>query len=205
MFVKTAATEEQVEDSVPEAESLENPDPSSLPAELDEGTRATSAVSGESSVTTVDQLRRSSAQWILKVGETRALSRAAVVGIVQDVSELVADLVAGLGEEVCQVISANGVDPTSLHGLSDLFHPPSPYSLPFDGLTTFHLQLQYYKRNFSLVVSAFLTMWSFIFSLLDVCVCVCVCVCVLKYYRSQFGSHSEPHMSKRCQDVGGNW
>lgn len=104
------------------------------------------------SVLTREDLRRSNAQWILKVGETRRLSRAATVGIVQDVADLVGDLVLGLKHELYRVLFSNGVNPSSLDGLSELFRPTSLYPSPFEGLTTFHQQLQQFKLNFDFVV-----------------------------------------------------
>lgn len=49
-----------------------------------------------SNVITREDVRRSNAKWILKVGETRRLSRAATVGIVQDVADLIGGLVSRL-------------------------------------------------------------------------------------------------------------
>lgn len=62
-----------------------------------------------SSVTTADELKCGSAKWILRVGETRALTRTAINGIVQDASDLVSGIAEELKQQVFDVISANGI------------------------------------------------------------------------------------------------
>lgn len=110
-------------------------------------------------VLTFEQLQKSNALWVLKISETRQLSRTAVSGIVQDTSDLISGIMCEVKRQVDHTLSANGVDPAIL---ARVFHPENPCLTPFEGIHTFHQQLQYYRKNFNLVVGCILCLCSFI-------------------------------------------
>lgn len=91
-----------------------------------------------------------SAKWILKTCETRCLTRKATVGIVQDVSDLLFSVSQSLQDQVHAILSSNNVEPMIISEVKDVLdgHATSP----FEGLTTFHQQLQYYRDHFGLIV-----------------------------------------------------
>ena len=91
-----------------------------------------------------------SSKWILKIGETRKLTRAATLGIVEDVSELVAFVSKTLMSQTQQVLKECGVTSEVQERVDDLLQ--SPVTRPFEGLESFHKQLQYYRKHFNLIV-----------------------------------------------------
>ena len=135
--------EEQVVSS--EDDSNQGSSAAVLPDDLDDN-----SLSASGDCCSAEQLKRSNALWILKIGETRSLSRGAVTGIVQDTSDLILGIMGELERKVHRVMSTNGLDPAIF---SDVFHYGNPYMAPFEGLKTFHQQLRYYRNNFNLVVS----------------------------------------------------
>ena len=112
-----------------------------------------SSVSNDRGIATAEELQSGNAKWILKVGETKALTRTAVNGVIQDASDLVQDVTEELKRQVFRVISDNGIDPTTLNGLTDVFSALNPICTPFNGLATFQQQKKYYRENFHFVVS----------------------------------------------------
>lgn len=91
------------------------------------------------------------AKWILR-SETRALTRTATLGIVDDVCELVDVITEGLKSKTSSILQSNGVpDYIIVSDVEDTFS--SHFVQPFDGLQTFHKQLQYYRHDFGLIVS----------------------------------------------------
>lgn len=90
------------------------------------------------------------ARWLLKTTETRSLTRAASVGIVEDVSHLMDFVIQQLHSQTCDVLTSNGVETTTIAQIKEIFS--SDYTKPFEGLTTFYQQLQYYQRHFNFVV-----------------------------------------------------
>ena len=91
-----------------------------------------------------------SARWILKTGETRYLTRTAITGIVEDVSDMVKVIVDNLHTDIDNLMLQFGINTSDIEGYTEIF---SNHSSPFDGLSTFYQQIQYYKSNFALVVS----------------------------------------------------
>lgn len=88
----------------------------------------------------------------MKIKEQRRLPQSTVNEIVGDVSELCANNVAILGEEVFKLLKSAGIT-TEVPGLRELFNPSSRYCQPFDGLNTTYLQMSFYRKHFKLVVS----------------------------------------------------
>ena len=87
------------------------------------------------------------AKWILKTSESRSLTRTAMVGIIDDVTELVSMITNNIFEDVKCLINAEDINISQLENLR------TQYSNPFSGVSTFYQQLQYYKLNFGLIVS----------------------------------------------------
>ncbi len=90
----------------------------------------------------------SPSKWILKTSETRSLTRTATLGVVADVADLVKYVVQCLEDQTCKALSLRGIDPGMLE---EIFS--GPITKPFEGLTSFKCQLQYYRKHFSLIVS----------------------------------------------------
>ena len=136
---------------------------------LDIDTDPTSSISGHdttvnaamhapSSHTPVPQLPTSAemqsfaAKWILKTSETRSLTRTATIGIVEDVSELVDTVTQALKHQTQCTLAGRGVDQPTISSLDEVF--ASCVAKPFQGLLSFHQQLQYYRSHFNFVVSS---------------------------------------------------
>ena len=82
--------------------------------------------------------------WILTTGETRSLTRAATLGIVQDVSCLIDDIVSQIQCNLDIVLQQNSIDPASIINLESAFN--ESYTKPFDCLLTFYQQLQFFQK-----------------------------------------------------------
>ena len=80
----------------------------------------------------------------------RSLTRTATLGVVEDVSNLVGQ---SLEDQVCHELTSTGVDSIIISRVEAIFK--GFIVKPFKGLTSFHQQLQYYRRNFNLIVSAY--------------------------------------------------
>ena len=100
-----------------------------------------------------DTIQSFSSRWILKTSETRTLTRDATVGIVEDVADLVTYVSKCLLSETKSILEDNEINSELvLSKLRDLFS--SHITKPFDGLSSFSNQLQYYRKNFGLIVSS---------------------------------------------------
>lgn len=93
------------------------------------------------------------AKWILKTGESRYLTRTAMMGILEDVSDIVQLIISHLHSEVCAFMCSTDTAPDNLHLINEIFQKES-YTLPFNGLDSYYLQLQYFKKHFAFVVSS---------------------------------------------------
>ena len=86
---------------------------------------AASIVSAAESVTasiSADDLQSFSAKWILKTSETRSLTRAATLGIVNDVSDLLGFISDSLKEQIRKVLQQNGVDDSIIREIGGVFN-----------------------------------------------------------------------------------
>ena len=99
---------------------------------------------------TVTDMQSYAAKWILITRETQSLTRSATQGVVEDVQDLISFVTQTLESHTHVVLRANGIDPSTVIGLSDVFSGPS--TKPFQGLTSFHQQLQYCRNNFNLII-----------------------------------------------------
>lgn len=95
-------------------------------------------------------LQSYAAKWILKTSETRSLTRAATLGIVEDVSDLIDVVSQSLKSQIRQILNSSGVDQEITSMVEDVFSCSA--TKPFGGLTSFHQQLQYYRNHFNLIV-----------------------------------------------------
>ena len=100
---------------------------------------------------TTTDMQSFAAKWILKTRETRSLTRTAMQGVIQDVGELVSFVTQTLESQTHAALCSHGIDSTSIRGLNELFSGPA--TKPFEGITSFHQQVQYCRSNFNLVVS----------------------------------------------------
>ena len=91
------------------------------------------------------------AKWILKTRETRSLTRSAMQGVIEDVSNLVCFVTQSLKAQAHAVLQSQGVEPDSISSLDDVFTAPA--TTPFEGLSSFHQQLQYCHSMLNLIVS----------------------------------------------------
>ena len=100
----------------------------------------------------VPDMQRFAAQWILKTRETRMLTRSAMQGIIEDVDVLVGYVTEVLKSQTQMVLENHGIKPESIiiNDLDNVF--TGPVTKPFQGLTSFHQQLQYCRSMFNLVV-----------------------------------------------------
>ena len=90
------------------------------------------------------------AKWILKTSESRSLTRSATIGIVQDVSYLIDDIVSHVKQQLTVILQNHSIDTAVIEPAFD-----HNYTRPFNGLQTFHQQLQYYKKSFGLIVCSY--------------------------------------------------
>ena len=88
-------------------------------------------------------------KWILKTGETRKLTRTALTGIVRDTSELIEEVLLNVESQVHASLRSHGVDVD----LSSVFSMENELLRPFHNLSSFPLQLKYYREHFDLIVS----------------------------------------------------
>jgi len=115
----------------------------------------------ETSTTNTADMKTFAAKWILKTRETRNLTKAAMQGIIKDTSDMLAFATSSLKTDICAKLSAYGVDPGVITELDTIFKGPA--LKPFDGISSFHQQLQYYRHYFNLVVSYNYACYMFIY------------------------------------------
>ena len=104
-----------------------------------------------------EDIKLYSAKWLLKTSETRYLTRTASVGIVEDVSSLIEHLMNGLKSKLGEILTTNHIDRSVIVETEELLK--SSALTPFEGLSTFYQQMEYYKQNFNLIVSYINSKW----------------------------------------------
>ena len=102
---------------------------------------------------TIGDMQSYAARWILKTRESRSLTRSATQGLIEDVQDLVTVVIDSLQSQTNCALRANGIHPDSIHELTSVFSGPT--TKPFQGVTSFHQQIQYCRNHFNLVVSIF--------------------------------------------------
>ena len=108
------------------------------------------AIAPTISPTTID-MQSFAAKWILKTRETKNLTRTAMQGVIQDVGDLITFVTKTIESQANAVLRTHGIEPTSISGLDEVFSGPA--TKPFEGLTSFHQQVQYCRANLDFVVS----------------------------------------------------
>jgi len=98
-----------------------------------------------------DHVRQYAAKWILKTRECRALTRSAMQGIIEDVTDLLDFACLSVKAKVYKKLSSMGINSSDLTQLDEIFDNCGKKI--FDGVVTFHQQLQFYRQNFRFVVS----------------------------------------------------
>ena len=96
--------------------------------------------------------KRDAAVWILKTRECHKLTQTAMTGIVDEVGSLIESVMADTYFAVKDVLSKEGINAHDIPELVKIFHPPSIYASPFQGLHTQYLHQQYMKTHFNYVV-----------------------------------------------------
>lgn len=99
-----------------------------------------------------ETLEAYAAKWILKTSETRSLTRAATLGIIEDICDLISTISFSLKEEMSEILRSHQVDKETIALAEGVFTGCA--TKPFEGLTTFQKQLQYYRDHFNLIVSS---------------------------------------------------
>lgn len=99
----------------------------------------------------VEQVRRSSALFLLKLKEQRRISQVAIDDIVVGSRGLVSQCIQHVQAGVRAKLAEAGLDPESINGLDDVFKNCID---PFDNIETSYLQEKYYLEQLGLVVSS---------------------------------------------------
>lgn len=103
-----------------------------------------------------EQVRRSSALFLLKLKEQRRISQVAIDDVVGGCKSLFSQTVVRVQAGVKAKLAESGIDPSSIHGLDTVFEDVTN---PFDGLETNHLQEKFFRDTFGLVVSLIYAEW----------------------------------------------
>jgi len=103
--------------------------------------------------TTLSIIQTSSALFLLGLKEERKLTQTALQGVIEGVTTLSRCRLDALHVEVCSVLNAAGISPSSIPELNELFDRDGPFGQPFSGLETQHQQLHFYKTHFQFIVS----------------------------------------------------
>ena len=98
----------------------------------------------------IEQVRRSSALFLLKLKEYRRISKVAVDDVVNGCKSLFSQTIVRVQAGVEAKLAESGIDASSIHGLDTVFEDVTN---PFEGLETNHLQEKYFPDAFGLVVS----------------------------------------------------
>lgn len=94
-----------------------------------------------------EDMQSFAAKWILKTSETRSLTRTATLGIVTDVADMVKHVTECLESQTRRILDSSGIDSSLIDGVFS-----GPVTKPFEGLTSFNNQVNYYRKHFNLIV-----------------------------------------------------
>lgn len=95
-----------------------------------------------SQIPTSSQLQLYSEKWFLRTSETMSLTRAATLGMIEDVSELVEFVGQSLRDQTRHVLSSSGVDSSVVRKVEEVFGTDT--MKPFNEIASFYQQLQYF-------------------------------------------------------------
>lgn len=141
------------------------PDESSVPnrssSDTDDGATGFDDVgdgynSGASGIGTLgmnpDDLKMSSALFLLGLKEKHKLTQVSVEGVVTGVTSLVQSSLLQLQSQVSSYLLESGVSSDVITSLKPLFTSNGLVTNPFEGLETKHLQTNFYRTHFNLIV-----------------------------------------------------
>lgn len=103
----------------------------------------------------MEEVRRSSALFLLKLKEQRRMSQVAIDDIVDGCKSLFCQTIFRVQAGVSAKLADSGVDPSTIHGLDGVFEDVTN---PFEGLETTYLQEKYFRNTLGLVVSVYNTL-----------------------------------------------
>jgi hypothetical protein len=95
---------------------------------------------------------RGNALCLLQIKDEGKIPQTVVESIVKNTTQIVDNNVELVKSGVENCLSNAGLQMQDIPGLEDIFDPESPVRKPFDGCNNEASQIQYYKRNFNLVV-----------------------------------------------------
>lgn len=97
-----------------------------------------------------ESLKRSNGLFLLKMKETRQISQPAIDDIIEGCRELVFRRSQEIKRVVWSTLSASGIDPDSVSGLTSVFDDEFD---PFLGIETQYKQEKFFREEFGLLVS----------------------------------------------------
>ena len=98
----------------------------------------------------MEEVRRSSALFLLKLKEQRRISQVAIDDIVDSCKGLFSQTIGQVQAGVRAKLADCGVDLESIQGLDTAF---SSVTDPFDGIETHHLPEKYFRETLGLIIS----------------------------------------------------
>lgn len=101
--------------------------------------------------TDAEEVRHSSALFLLKLKELRRTSQVAIDEVVESSRGLFLRTMERVQAGVRAKLAESGVDPISIKGLNNAF---SDVADPFEGIETCHLQEKYFREKLGLIVSS---------------------------------------------------
>ena len=101
----------------------------------------------------LDDMKEAAASWILKTKEKHRIPQSAINTIIQDVTVFFQMHLSRIYHTIKQQLKSADVD-ENISSLSPIFDPNGHHGRPFKGLETEYLQLKFFKRKFSMIVSA---------------------------------------------------
>lgn len=104
---------------------------------------------------TEEAVQRAAALFILKNREGHRIPQSVMDEIVTDVGSLFHLAMCAVRQKVNATLTEAGVDEGVVKSTMEHLSDRSPFTNVFNGLGTHHRQLQYFKKNFDLVVSLF--------------------------------------------------
>lgn len=105
--------------------------------------------SSESTATSIEDLQRHTALFLLGLKEKYKLTQAAIEGVIEGVTGLIQYQLSLLHSQVCENLQKNQMSPDCIN---HLFSDVGPFGRPFSGLETKHQQMKYYATHFDYIV-----------------------------------------------------
>lgn len=109
-----------------------------------------------STLTLEEELKSAAVNWILKIKETCKLTQSSMDQIIQGVTDFNSFILSKLYGVVKNALEDHSINIDDLAQLAKAFNMDSPFFRPFQGVETYHQQLQYCKKNLGLIVSTYI-------------------------------------------------